>query len=56
MKKTYFTPQTQVEFAQAETMIAVSIVEVDSDSGIGLGNGDIPDEADIKEYFDDFDD
>ena len=50
MKKTYITPLTIVEFAQAETMMAVSITNVGGDSGIQLGTGDTPDEADTKEH------
>ncbi len=51
MKKTYIIPQTQVETAQAEMMMAVSITSINGDAGIELGDDDIvPDEADVKEY------
>ncbi len=51
MKKTYIIPLTQVETAQAEMMMAVSITSINGDAGIELGDGDIvPDEADVKEY------
>ena len=42
MKKTYITPQTQVEFAQAETMLAASIRNIEGDANIGLNNGPAP--------------
>lgn len=51
MKKTYIIPQTQVETAQAEMMMAVSITSINGDAGIELGDDDIvPNEADVKEY------
>lgn len=51
MKKTYITPLTQVETAQAEMMMAVSITSITGDAGIDLGDSDVvPDEADVKEY------
>jgi len=51
MKKTYIIPLTQVETAQAEMMMAVSITSINGDAGIELGDGDIvPEEADVKEY------
>lgn len=51
MKKTYIIPLTQVETAQAEMMMAVSITNISGDAGIGLGDSEIvPDEADVKEY------
>ena len=51
MKKTYIIPLTQVETAQAEMMMAVSITSINGDAGIELGDDDIvPDEADVKEY------
>ena len=52
MKKTYITPQTQVEFAQAETMLAASIRNIEGDANIGLNNGSAPDEADVKSHND----
>ena len=50
MKKTYLTPLTIVEFTQAETMIAASITKIGGNSGIEVGTGDTPEEADVKEF------
>ena len=50
MKTAYITPQTIVETAQAETMLAVSIIQTGGDADIHVGTGDAPDEADVKEY------
>ena len=51
MKKTYMTPALYVHHVQTETMIAASITGVGGNSGIGLGEGEIPIdiEADVKE-------
>ena len=38
MKKTYIIPLTQVETAQAEMMMAVSITSINGDAGIELGD------------------
>ena len=48
MKKTYIIPALDVTFVVAGQMIAASITEVDGDSGIEIGDGDIPGEADVK--------
>ena len=50
MKKTYITPLTIVEFTQAESMMAVSITNIGGDSGIQVGTGETPEEADVKEF------
>ena len=50
MKKTYITPQTHVDIAQAEMMMAVSITGFGGDAEIDLGDGEVPDEADVREY------
>jgi hypothetical protein len=52
MKKIYIIPATKVEAAVIEEMIASSITEVGGNSGLGLGDGETPGEADTKE--DDF--
>ena len=48
MKKTYIIPTTEVTFVVAEQMIANSITAVGGNSGIGLGDGEVPGEADVK--------
>ena len=53
MKKTYVIPATKVEAAVIEEMIAASITGIGGDSGIGLGDGDAPGDADVKEFDDD---
>ena len=53
MKKTYIFPATKVESAIAEQMIAASITGVSGDSGLGLGEGNAPDNADVKEQDED---
>ncbi|MBO7069497.1 MAG: hypothetical protein J6W52_12635 [Bacteroidaceae bacterium] len=50
MKKTYITPQAQVELALVETMIVASITTVGGDANIEIGEGEVPDEADVKGY------
>ena len=53
MKKIYIIPATKVEAAVIEEMIAASITGVGGDSGLGLGEDETPDEADVKESGDD---
>ena len=53
MKKTYIIPATKVEAAVIEEMIAASITGIGGDSGIGLGTGETPIDADVKEFDDD---
>lgn len=48
MKKTYIIPTTEVTFVVAEQMIANSITDVGGNSGIGIGEGEVPEEADVK--------
>ena len=48
MKKTYIIPTTEVTFVVADQMIANSITDVGGNSGIGLGDGEVPEEADVK--------
>ena len=49
MKKIYIIPATKVEGAVIEEMIASSITKVGGDSGLDLGTGEAPDNADTKE-------
>ena len=49
MKKIYLIPATKVEGAVIEEMIASSITNVGGDSGLGLGEGEAPVDADTKE-------
>ena len=53
MKKIYIIPATKVEAAVIEEMIAASIAGVSGNSGLELGTGETPDEADVKESGDD---
>ena len=58
MKRTYIQPQTLVEFAQCEMLIAASMLDVNSDSqSITPSDEDYDDEFFVREYlFDDDDD
>ena len=49
MKKTYIIPATKVESAVVEQMLANSITQVGGDSGLGIGTGETPTNADVKE-------
>ena len=51
MKKTYIAPELYMQLIQAEQMIAASITNVGGDSGIQIGEGDTPTEADVKGNF-----
>ena len=55
MKKTYIFPATPVESAVAEQMIAASVTNIGGDSKLGFGDGDVPSDADVKEFDEDFD-
>ena len=48
MKKTYIIPAMDVTLVVAGQMIAASITKVDGDSGIGIGTGETPTDADVK--------
>jgi len=51
MKKTYIIPQTMVELAQCEMLIAASQLDVNSDSqGITLTDDEYDGEFSVKEY------
>ena len=51
MKKTYIQPQTKVEFAQCEMMLAASILDNTSDSqSITPSNEDYDGEFSVKEF------
>ena len=51
MKKTYIMPQTMVELAQCEMLIAASQLDFNSDSqSITLTNDEHNDEFSVKEY------
>ena len=49
MKKKYISPAMDVTFVAVEQMIANSITSVGGNSGIGLGDGEVPSEADVKD-------
>ncbi|MBO7068263.1 MAG: hypothetical protein J6W52_06240 [Bacteroidaceae bacterium] len=49
MKKTYIIPATEISHGIVEEMIAASITNIGGDSDLKLGEGDIPDEADVRE-------
>ena len=51
MKKTYIAPELYMQLIQAEQMIAASITNVGGDSGIKIGEGDTPTDADVKGNF-----
>ena len=51
MKKTYMTPALDVQYVQAETMIAASITGIGGDANIQKGQGETPEEADVKGSF-----
>ena len=50
MKKTYIIPATEISQGIVEEMIAASITEIGGDSGLELGEGDAPGDADVKEF------
>ena len=50
MKKTYIIPATEISQGIVEEMIAASITEIGGDSGLELGEGEVPDDADVKEF------
>ena len=49
MKKTYIAPQSANESMYTEMMLAGSIKTIGGDSGIGFGDEETPDEADVKD-------
>ena len=51
MKKTYIAPELYMQLIQAEQMIAASITAVGGNSGIDMGTGETPAEADVKGNF-----
>ena len=51
MKKTYISPAMDVTYMVAEQMIANSITNVGGNSGIGIGTGETPTDADVKGNF-----
>ena len=53
MKKTYIIPATEISQGVVEEMIAASITGIGGDSGLGLGDDDIPDYADVREFDED---
>jgi len=51
MKKTYITPQTTVEFAQCEMLIAASQLNISNDSqGVTPSDEEYNGEFSVKEY------
>lgn len=49
MKKTYIIPALSEHNVQTEMLIAASITSVGGNSGIGMGEGETPTEADVKD-------
>jgi len=57
MKKSYIIPAIEISLAEVEQIIAASVKHIDGDSGLGIGEGDTPDVADVNAaYGDDWDD
>ena len=52
MKKTYIIPAMDETFVVAGQMIAASITGVGGNSGLELGDGEVPGEADVKDKSD----
>ena len=50
MKKTYIIPATRVESGVAEEMIASSITNIGGESGLPIGYGETPTDADVKGF------
>lgn len=50
MKKTYIIPATEISQGIIEEMIAASITGIGGDSGLELGEGNAPEDADVKEF------
>ena len=52
MKKTYIQPQTIVELAQCEMLIAASMLDINNgdSQGITLTDNEYDDEFSVKEY------
>ena len=56
MKKTYIAPFVETDMLESEDMMATSIVGIDGDSEVVLGDDDdVPTEADIREDLISFD-
>ena len=51
MKKNYIAPELSEQLMMEEQMIAASITTVGGDSGIEIGTGETPEEADVKGNF-----
>jgi len=49
MKKTYMTPALSEHTIQTEMLIAASITNVGGTSGIDMGTGETPTDADVKD-------
>ena len=49
MKKTYIAPALDVQHVQAEMMIAASITGIGGNSGLEMGEGNAPEDADVKD-------
>ena len=49
MKKTYIAPLMEVEVLFEDEMLATSITDIAGDSGMELGTGDVPTDADVSE-------
>ena len=51
MKKNYIAPELSEQLMMEEQMIAASITKVEGGSGIEIGEGEAPEEADVKGNF-----
>ena len=49
MKKTYMSPALNKQTIMTEKLISASITTVGGNSGIQMGEGETPEEADVKE-------
>ena len=50
MKKNYISPVVSELVLATQQLLANSITGVGGDSGIGIGEGETPEEADVKGY------
>ena len=49
-KKEYMAPAIAIKDAELETLMEVSITQIEGNSGLELGNGETPTEADARLY------
>ena len=55
MKKTYISPEVIETILAGSKMIATSVIGLSGDSGLGMGEGDAPGEADAREQREEWD-